>query len=82
MGTRTACCGGEERHNSYQALVGKPCCCEAMPCCEVSSMSPVPDSFFQSHFITVSVANTSLVLQHVCSTLLKLHHLSVGLHKC
>ena len=77
-----ASCGSGERHNGYQALVGKPCCSEAMPCCEVSSMSSVPNSFFQSHFITVSVANTSLVLQNVRNTLLKLHHLNVGLHKC
>ena len=31
----------------------------------VSSVNPVPDSFFQLLSITVSAANTSLVLQHL-----------------
>ena len=31
----------------------------------VSSVNPVPDSFFQPLSITVSSANTSLVLQHL-----------------
>ena len=31
----------------------------------VSSVNPVPDSFFQPLSITVSAANTSLVLQHL-----------------
>ena len=31
----------------------------------VFSVNPVPDSFFQSHFITVSAENTSLELQHL-----------------
>ena len=31
----------------------------------VSSVNPVPDSFFQPLYITISAANTSLVLQHL-----------------